>query len=286
MKYTPSLIKKNVNVSKESPIREFFILLSGLLSIIMGLYFVLGFAINILVPKISPELENTLGNSLINRFKTEENAEKDVKALQEFADKLHQKCINIPYKFNLHIVKSSQINALALPGGHIVVFSELLNKINSENELAFVLFHEMGHFANRDHLRGIGRSLVFIVITSLLLGPDNQLVNLMVQGIQLGENKFSREQEIAADEFALRNLNCFYGDVMGAADFFNKLADTEEPAGFFEKYYLTHPDSKQRAAHMEDYRKANDFTANGPLLPVPEVFAKQVQMPQTCREAQ
>ncbi|QTA81674.1 Peptidase, M48 family [Desulfonema limicola] len=270
MKYTPGIVKENVNISKESPVYEFFILLSGLLLIILGLYFILGFAINIIVPEISPELENILGKNLINRFEMPENSGKRNKSLQDFADNLQKKCINLEYNFILHIVESSQINAIALPGGHIVVFSELIDTIDSENELAFVLFHEMGHFANRDHLKGIGRSIVFIAITSLLLGSDNQLVNLMTQGIQLGENKFSREQEIAADEFALRSLNCFYGNTAGAADFFNKLADNEKPSGFIGKYYLTHPESKNRAAHLENYSNAQGFKTQGRLIPVPE----------------
>ena len=271
MKYTPGLPQENVNVSKESPIQEFFVLVSGILVIVIALYFILGFAIDILVPEISPELEKILGSSLIKKFEIPGNPDKKNKALQEFADKLQEKCINLKsYQFNLHIIESSQINAIALPGGHILVFSELLDTANSENELAFVLLHEMGHFANRDHLRGIGRAIVFITITSLLLGPDNQLVSLMTQGIQLTESKFSREQETAADEFALRKLNCFYEDVMGAEDFFNKLADHENPSGAIGKYYLSHPESKKRAKHLTKYGKSQKFTANGPLIPLPE----------------
>ena len=46
------------------------------------------------------------------------------------------------------------MNAVALPGGNIVVFAGLLKEIKSENELAMILGHELGHFAHRDHLRG------------------------------------------------------------------------------------------------------------------------------------
>ncbi len=40
----------------------------------------------------------------------------------------------------------------------MVVFTGLLEKMTSENELAFVLAHELGHYDHRDHLRGLGRA--------------------------------------------------------------------------------------------------------------------------------
>ena len=60
MKYTPREQKTNVNVTPTSPLREFFVLTAGLLAIIVGVYFLLGFAVDLLVPRISPELERKL----------------------------------------------------------------------------------------------------------------------------------------------------------------------------------------------------------------------------------
>ena len=41
-----------------------------------------------------------------------------------------------------------------------VIYQGLLAQAESENELMMVLGHELGHFANRDHLRGLGRALL------------------------------------------------------------------------------------------------------------------------------
>ncbi len=271
--YTPRVPGKNVNISKESPVREFFVLISGILAFIVGIYFVLGFAVDLTVPRISPETEQALASHLLKHFEKTENAQdKKTQALQALADNLRKKCANLPYRFHVRIADEDTVNAVALPGGHIVVFRGLLEKTASENELAFVLFHEMGHFAHRDHLRGLGRGLVFALISSFLLGPDNEVSALLLQSLHVSEMKFSREQEIRSDEFALNMLHCVYGDVSGAAHFFSKLAEKETSSTIVGKYYLSHPESKERISHLETYCAQHGFPSSADLRPLPDVL--------------
>ena len=69
--------------------------------------------------------------------------------------------------FHVYVTEVDDINAIALPGSNIIVFSGLLQNIQSENELVMVLGHELGHYAHKDHLRGLGRGLgISLVITS------------------------------------------------------------------------------------------------------------------------
>ena len=94
---------------------------------------------------------------------------------------------------------SEQVNAFALPGRVIVINKGLVGKAASENEISFVLAHELGHIENRDHLRGIGRSLVLMTFSAMLLGPDNGVGKMLGKGLHLSEMKFSRVQESRAD---------------------------------------------------------------------------------------
>ncbi len=58
-------------------------------------------------------------------------------------------------------------------GSYLFVTNGLLAAVESENELAFVLAHELGHFHHRDPLQALGRSLVLITLSSLLgLGQE------------------------------------------------------------------------------------------------------------------
>ena len=137
-------------------------------------------------------------------------------------------------------------NAMALPGGNIVVYTGLLDRVASENELAFVLAHELGHYAHRDHLRGMGRALVFAVIAGLLFGPDSGTGSLLAGALGLTELSFSRRQETRADAFAVAALHCAYGHVGGSTDFFDRIGQGARPRRVRALLFL--PPGK-RAAH-------------------------------------
>ena len=81
---------------------------------------------------------------------------------------------------------------MALPGGQIMVFSGLLKKVNLENELAMVLGHELGHYAHRDHLRGMGRGLGVTLGLAMLFGQDSAVAGI-ASDLFLGmEMRYSR----------------------------------------------------------------------------------------------
>ena len=62
--------------------------------------------------------------------------------------------------FTIKVIPGKDVNAFAVPGDTILLVEELLNKVETENELAMVLGHELGHFHFRHHLKGMGRRLV------------------------------------------------------------------------------------------------------------------------------
>ncbi|GBC61218.1 peptidase M48 [Desulfonema ishimotonii] len=270
IRFTPRLPEENVNVTPVSPLRELFVLISGLIAVAVGIYFLLGFAVDLIVPHISPGLEHALARHITERFAGSEQTDDRSGALQSLADRLKNGCVDLPYDLTVFVADDARVNAVALPGGNIVVFSGLLEKMSSENEMAFVLLHEMGHFVHRDHLRGMGRALVLVALSAFFLGPDNPVGGMLVQGLHLSEMKFSREQETHADRFALRALNCSYGHIAGATEFFKKMGQEETPAGAIGQFYLSHPESRKRIAEMEAYGQANDFPARGVLRPLPD----------------
>lgn len=270
MKYTPRLPEKNDNVSETSALRELAVLLGGLLGIVAGAYFLLGLAVDWVVPHVSPGLEAALAENLLDRFgDDDETADERTRALRRLADRISEGCVSLPYRVRVHLDESEAVNAAALPGGHIVVFSGLIDELDSENELAFVLFHEMGHFANRDHLRGLGRALVLAVVSSAILGPDNPISNLLSGGLQLTELHFSREQETAADEYAVRMLHCAYGHVAGADGFFREMMAREGRSDQLTVYLRTHPLSGDRVEHILEFARWMEFETDGAQEPLP-----------------
>ncbi|MGB5987513.1 MAG: M48 family metallopeptidase [Desulfobacterales bacterium] len=273
MKYTPRQPKTNVNVTPTSPLRELLVLTVGLAAILVGLYFLLGLAVDVIVPRLSTGLETKLGAMVTRSLEAPADESRHQRWVQDLTDRIQARCARLPYLFRIHIRPGSDVNALAFPGGHIVVYQGLLDAVVSENELAFVLAHEMGHYAHRDHLRGLGRAVVFMALAAILLGPDSSAADFLVNTLGLAELSFSRQQEGAADQFGLKALNCLYGHVGGSTDFFAKIPEARDP-GKWGHYFTTHPANARRILDLKAQARQKGYVA-GPLLALPGFWQSQ-----------
>ncbi len=261
MRFTPRLPQDNVNVFKTSDLKDFFWLLGIILAVLVLIYLVLGFALDIVVDRMSPKVERGIGNffSKIYEIKNDEISPLE-ENIQRLLDRLVSKALvlNMSYEFKVHVVENKDFNALALPGGNIVIFSGLIEEINSENELAMILAHELGHFIHKDHLRRLGRGLVLVVISSVLFGESSSVAQFMEQTLITADLKFSRQQEIAADKFALDLLEKKYGHVAGSIELFHLIKEKENSPAFL-KYFSTHPAPEDRLNIIIEEIKTNGY---------------------------
>ena len=135
---------------------------------------IIGFfwAVDRLFLAFPPEWEQTLGRALSAPFVLQAEEGPVQNSLNDMLDRLEAEWDDprpFPYEL-LFIPDRDTINAAALPGNYVIVYGGLLEEMDSENELMMVLGHELGHFANRDHMRGIGRSLAIPIVMSLIFG--------------------------------------------------------------------------------------------------------------------
>jgi len=246
MKYVAKDIEEYSNVKRTSPVREFFELLLKSAGVLLLLYWLSGLLVNFIAPKIPSDLELKIGTLYKNNIeqKHELTASSEV---QDILDNLIQSASSTLPKLNykISITESQQANAFALPGGEIVVTSGLLKEISSENELAMILAHELGHYANRDHLKGLGRGLLLALFSCIFVGTDATTSGFLTNSLSGMERKFSQKQEIAADLFALDLVHQTYHNVTGATDFFKRVTNKDKTPKFL--YFLaTHPHPEKR----------------------------------------
>jgi predicted Zn-dependent protease len=248
MKFTAKLPDDNVNVSKTHPLAEFAWLLGGLVLIIGVAFFSLGFITDWAAGRTPISVENWLGQQALEQFPVEENAALKER-LQALLDEIPADADLQQYNFRIFLSDTDEVNAVALPGGNIVVFAGLIEQMESENELAMVLAHELAHFARRDHLRGLGRGLGLTVAAALLFGEQNAASNLVSQTLLTYQLRYSQAQESAADRFALDLLTKRYGHAGGSTDFFARLA---QQAGSQIPYLLaSHPHPQARIDQLQ-----------------------------------
>jgi predicted Zn-dependent protease len=250
VKFTPRRIREEVNVSRDHPLKEFLILVGGIAGGFLAVFVALGFALDLVVPHIDPGLEKHLGGLYLSAFDAEEPSSPAEARLQELLDDLAAPREGSERDYRVHLIRSEDVNAVALPGGHIMVFSGLVKEAASENELAMVLGHALGHFQDRDHLRGLGRGLVLVFLSSLLFGTDSSLSRLTTALLGSAETQFSQRQENQADAWGLKLIMRRYGHAGGSTAFFRRLAEKKEGK---ELIYLfaSHPFPLERIESLE-----------------------------------
>ena len=259
--YSPRKARDDVNVSDTHPLEEAGILIVGLTAMFAVVALVLVFAIEFALMFVSPEKEARLFESWspVNS----ESEDSRTESTQAVLDRLVQHWPDSPYSYQVSVDDSETPNAIAFPGGKIMVTTALLDDVGSENELAFVLGHELGHFRNRDHIRGLGRGVVLAIVFAIITGSEGD-ASLGLSIADLTLRGFGREQETDADEFGLMLLNTEYGHVNGAPDFFKRLVDDEEMSVFSE-CLSTHPDTVDRIDELAGYAGESGYVTEGEL---------------------
>lgn len=248
-KFKPTRFNDDVNVTAEHPLKEFFLLLLSSLGFVFALYLLLGLMVEFVVPRISVETENWLWSKVA----LVDFAEEAPAPLAPQEDYIQTLLDNLPpatrpkgYNFTVHIVEDPHINAYAMPGGNIVITSRLLETVESENALLFVLGHELGHFAHRDHLRGLGRGFAALMIGVFLLGQDSGIVDALLGFSDLSYRAYDRQQEYKADLWGLKVLLAHYGHVGGARDFLETIVHNDKGPLAMPAILSTHPDTEKR----------------------------------------
>ncbi len=139
-------------------------------------------------------------------------------------------------------------NALALPGGTVVMTDAFLATFPSDDVRAGVLGHEIGHVVEQHGLRQLYKSLGGAVLVALLAGDTVPIVeDIVLEGNVLLSLSFSRASERAADDFGLRLAAAAGYEPSGLAQFFDwALATYGDGAGWFS----THPGSAERRERL------------------------------------
>lgn len=249
MEYKPRLPKHNSNISHQSPLKDFATLLAGIIAIFAVVYFSLGLIIDQTVKFISPQTEAELFSSFTPKSLSLFDDKKAISNQQQWRQVLDkiESCANVGYSIDLTVVESPQINAMAFPGGKVIVLSGLDDVLASENAMAFILAHELAHFSNRDHLRMMGRSVVLMALLGLAGQSSDDIIPILAPVSEFETAQFSQFNESEADKTALQTLNCAYGHVGGSTEFFEKLKAQPDQFNFaMMHYFATHPELNLR----------------------------------------
>lgn len=171
------------------------------------------------------------------------------------------------FEFRVRVVRNAEVNAFALPGGHLVVLTGLLERATRAEQVYGVMAHELAHVTRRHSLRNMAHQVSTGLALQLLLGDLEGWTALGANlAVTAQQNEYSREQESDADAEGARMLAAAGLDPEGLVSFFMLLKDepASELAGVMN-WFSTHPEHDARIAHVRSVARQFPASARRPL---------------------
>jgi predicted Zn-dependent protease len=193
----------------------------------------------------APQIERALGG----RFPDEN--------LQNYVNRIGQRIVrfchrpDIAYYFT--VVDQRGVNAFAVPGGHVFITSGLLEKLESEAQLAAILGHEVGHVVARDTMAALSRQLGMTALLAAAAVGDRG--GDLTQGTAFISSvltlQYSRDDEKAADLVGVAYMIQAGYDPQGAVETMRVLQELQTVRRV--EFFSTHPNPENRILYLDEH---------------------------------
>lgn len=218
--------------------------------LVVAVFFSIGWIVDLTVPFITPEREASFFSPWQPGGKSTSEDAARLEPAQTMLDQLvsDPAVPHLPYR--LILIEDQRPNAFAFPGGTIGLTSGLLDSTENPVALAFVLAHELGHFQNRDHLRGLGRTIGHGIAFSILFGGEMGSSQLPDTFNYVLGRSYSRKQEAAADRFGIGLVYRTLGETDGCDELFRNL-QKDDTLPDWAYMFTTHPLPQKRIDRLQ-----------------------------------
>ncbi len=212
---------------------------------------------------ISPVQEKALGQRALKYYRSQVPTSSDplvIDYLEQLINRL------LPYsqleekRIDLVVVKNDSLNAFAIPGGIVGMHTGIFNYAKTENQLAAIISHEMGHLSQRHYARRLEqqKNMMMPMMVGMLAGlvlaansdGDGGMAAIMATQAagQAASLSFSRENEQEADRIGMQTMLEARLDPYAASDMFEEMLHSSRSTRRPPEYLLTHPVTERRVA--------------------------------------
>ncbi|MBN8613874.1 MAG: M48 family metallopeptidase [Deltaproteobacteria bacterium] len=176
------------------------------------------------------------------------------------------------HDYRVSVIENDEVNAFALPGGQIVVWTGLIREAESAEQIAGVLAHELAHVERRHGLRNVahraGIAIGLRLLVAIFLGGDLDGFTSLAADVAViaASNDYGQDQESEADADAVARMHAAGLDPNALAGFFRVMSRAgvgELPA--FASWLSTHPDHETRITAIESLTRQLGPAASRPL---------------------
>lgn len=231
-------------------------------ALVLGILFNRDALIDSATRQIPPEAEKALGDQVLKQVQMSSRMVEAPEVLTLLKDAAAP-LMAVPgagHAFQLYIVEDAQVNAFALPGGHIVFTTGLLLEAGSAEEVLGVLAHEMAHSVKRHNMRQLVATVGLGLLLQAFVGDSSGLVAVLAGvGHLLAKNSYSRDQEREADRLGAEYLRKAHIDPRALLEFMQRQQQKLQKTGVAEiegqlSYLSTHPTFEERIGLLSEKR--------------------------------
>ncbi|MDP2911409.1 MAG: M48 family metallopeptidase [Candidatus Omnitrophota bacterium] len=177
---------------------------------------------------------------------------KEISRVTEIGEKLAKVSDRTDLKYHFAVVEDKEINAFTMPGGYIYINSGLIDIVTSDDELACVIGHEIGHVAARHIAKKLQTQLGYDILMSVALQNANvrqmqQVIGVTFNLVELG---YSREDELLSDRLGAKYAYKAGYDPYAMVSFLKKLNEKDK-SSMGPVFLRSHPYTSQRIQLME-----------------------------------
>jgi len=243
---------EKINVTETNPLKELGKVCVQLLLIGVVIYFSIFIGSGIVLATLSPENQVKLEKVLSGLSKPPVAKIDDKERLLALRDNILKLDKDFPKTANLdiNVIDAKAMNAFCYPNGNIYITSSLYNRLKTDEQITFLLAHEMGHYKYRDHLQALRRNLANSIVLILLsaTGGNDQRVRSMFGGsLNISDLKYSRKAEERADKYAIKVTTSIYGNADAGVELMEIL---KEQRGWGPEFLSTHPNIEKRIKYI------------------------------------
>ena len=253
----------------------------GLSSILVGLIAVLYLCSTFLIPAIGLKIitakqETVLGEKLYSSIVEDEQIDTGLTTLlKQFTDNL---TLSKHYPIRVTVindVKNPMYNAFALPGGHIVVYMSLLDKMNSSDELVALLSHESSHVNFRHSLKSMLSGLSTSVVISILTNGMGEGGAVLANANNFVRMGYSRNLEREADEQGMYLMINNQINPKGMKALMESLQKSHKDVSSSLSFLSSHPLTTERIKNADNFVAKHHIT--GTINPERERIWKEIK---------
>jgi Zn-dependent protease with chaperone function len=233
-------------------------IIGGAIAIILALYFyIIPFAADTFAQKLPIEYEVDLGNKIYDHLISQDTIDTvKTNLVKQFAKEIN---FDTDYHLEITVVRNKELNAFATPGGHILVYDGLLNKLENPEELTGLLAHEATHVRERHSLRAMASDLSRNIFLSVIFHDRSGISSVLIQNADmLNSLRYSRDMERIADKGAVETMARNNIDPHGMIQLLD-LLKKQEKTGESYTYLSTHPATQERISDVKDIIQDNQF---------------------------